>query len=634
MSRILIRLRRLFPTRDELRVHRADFLLSALSGLTGAFLFPRYHFSTLAWVALVPYFFALTRVRGRALVWATLCFGVPWYYLSLWWLNTLAVFNPFIPLGILVLPVVLTLYFLLFAFPASWALRRQPGWLSPVTVAALWSGVEYLRSLGEIAFPWNLLGYTQGHGPARVIVHLAEVGGVYIVSFFVAMMNASLAVLGHRLAERRSGESASQALVPALVAWLVPACLVFLAWTGGLGLKVNAESEYGFRSRDQAEAKLTVGVIQPNVSQLDKWALGDPATTPERWRQIETGTTFRTLNMVRALGEGRAEDGPTTAPRPELYVLPETAFLSPWFVYDTGLHDYITSVARAVDADIFFGADAREPWTVYAGRLARGFRPLGPDSEPTTFTLPRLRTDARGEPILEEPEKMAVFNSAWLVTPERGLVDRVYHKVQLVPFGETAPILGHIPGFQDYVMTVGSFQSGMEQTIFETKGVRYGTMICFESAFGHLSRGLARAGARMLTVLTNDAWYDPAYLIERGGVFGTLFRLPFLRMLASSGPDQHFHMSVFRAVETRLPVVRAANTGISAVIDPLGRVVESRPFGQQGAIVADVPVPVQKPTAYVRRGDGFARLCLAVLALTAGLEYWLRRREQRRGSGT
>lgn len=634
MSKFFRRMRRLFPGRDELRADRTALLLSALSGLTGAFLFPRFHFSTLAWIALTPYLYALTRVRGRGVVWATLCFGLPWYYLSLWWLNTLTVFNPFIPLGALVLPLVLTLYFLIFAFPASWALRRQPVWLSPLSVALLWTAVEYLRSLGEIAFPWNLLGYSQGTGPFRLIIQWAEVGSVYIVSFFVALSNAGLAVAVRRFVERPAGETPRRALLPALLIWMGPASLLFLGWICALGLDVYARREIEFRSQDQTTSTLTIAVIQPNVSQLDKWAMGDPSVPEQKRRSIEYETLHRTLGMVRTLGAARTTGTAESAGRPQLYILPETAFLTPYFVYDLGLHDYITSVAREVDADIFFGADAREPRDIYLQRLKAGFREPDPDFSPSTFTLPRLveRTDPKLGTIPAEPGEMAAFNSAWLVTPEQGLTDHVYHKVQLVPFGETAPILGHIPGFQDYVMTVGSFQAGMEQTLFETQGLRYGAMICFESAFSYLGRGLARGGARFITILTNDAWYDPAYLKERGGFFATLFRLPLLRTLAASGPDQHFQMAVFRAIETRLPVVRAANTGISAVIDGTGRVVESRPFGTQDVIVHQLSAPYQKPTAFVRRGDGFARLCLGTLFLIGGLEFHFRRRDRRRAA--
>ena len=166
-------------------------------------------------------------------------------------------------------------------------------------------------------------------------------------------------------------------------------------------------------------------------------------------------------------------------------------------------------------------------------------------------------------------------------------------------------------------MMVGSFQPGLDQTMFETSGTKYGAMICFESTFATLSRGIARQGGDFIAVITNDAWYSPDYVIAEGGFFARVFRLPLLSTLTRSGPRQHFVQSVFRAVETRLPVLRAANTGISAVIDPSGRVLDSLPFQQEGYLAGSLPPPwPHRPSLYVRYGDWFGASCLVFLTLT------------------
>jgi apolipoprotein N-acyltransferase len=108
--------------------------------------------------------------------------------------------------------------------------------------------------------------------------------------------------------------------------------------------------------------------------------------------------------------------------------------------------------------------------------------------------------------------------------------------------------------------------------------------------------------------------------------------LPWIHTLASSGPRQHFAESVFRAVETRLPVVRAANTGISAVIDSSGQIMKMLPWDQSGAFTADVPIASHPLTFYVRHGDWFAQICLAILCAGAAVRVyaWAKRRKQRK----
>src|SRR5205085_709866 len=109
-------------------------------------------------------------------------------------------FNPFIPAGVALLAFLETLVFYIgFGFVASWAMRRQPDWVWPFSVAAAWAGMEYLRSLGEIAFPWNFLGHSQGRWPTAAIVNWAEVGGVYLVSFFVVLSNGMFAATMARI---------------------------------------------------------------------------------------------------------------------------------------------------------------------------------------------------------------------------------------------------------------------------------------------------------------------------------------------------------------------------------------------------------------------------------------------------
>jgi apolipoprotein N-acyltransferase len=189
-----------------------------------------------------------------------------------------------------------------------------------------------------------------------------------------------------------------------------------------------------------------------------------------------------------------------------------------------------------------------------------------------------------------------VFVGAKLIDPEGRLTLR-YHKVRLVPFGEYVPLqpLLTLGGrfAAKLVRQVSDFTPGSEATVGEAAGRRLGVFICYEAIFPDFVRRFTDNGATLLVNVTNDGWY------------GT-----------TSAPHQHFAMTVFRAVENGRYVVRAANTGISGVIDPRGRVLARTALFEKTVLVRDVP-DAALSTFYARNGDVFAWSCLAAAAALA-----------------
>ena len=192
-------------------------------------------------------------------------------------------------------------------------------------------------------------------------------------------------------------------------------------------------------------------------------------------------------------------------------------------------------------------------------------------------------------------DELRPVNAAALVRPD-GSWGESYAKMHLVPFGEYVP-LAPLLGFVNRIArgAIGDFLPGDRAVVVRADGLSPGTGICYEMVFPELVRRFPRSGADLLANLTNDAW------------FGT-----------SSGPHQHFQMAVLRAVENRRFLVRAANTGISAVVDPRGRVLERTGLEETRVLTAEVR-PVRGRTLYTRAGDVFPILCviLAAAALAA-----------------
>jgi apolipoprotein N-acyltransferase len=150
------------------------------------------------------------------------------------------------------------------------------------------------------------------------------------------------------------------------------------------------------------------------------------------------------------------------------------------------------------------------------------------------------------------------------------------------------------------VQEVGEFTPGEDFAVGQVDGHPLAAFICYEAIFPDLVREFAARGAQLLVNITNDGWYG-----------------------RTSAPYQHFAMAKFRAVENERYLVRAANTGITAVVDAHGRVLEQTGLFERGVVVRDVPL-LTGTTFYARHGDLFAWSCLAGAAAVT-LAGWRRR---------
>jgi len=182
------------------------------------------------------------------------------------------------------------------------------------------------------------------------------------------------------------------------------------------------------------------------------------------------------------------------------------------------------------------------------------------------------------------------YNSAYLISPD-GRVCGKYDKAHLVPFGEYVPFKRWLPFIGKMVEAVGDFSAGQEGKTIKCNNYDLGLLICYEIIFPELSRAMAKNDAVLLVNITNDAWYG-----------------------RTSAPYQHFSMAVFRAIENRRSLVRAANTGISGFIDPVGRVMNSTSLFQEKIITRSIPI-INEMSAYTSFGDLFAIACLLIILI-------------------
>jgi len=185
------------------------------------------------------------------------------------------------------------------------------------------------------------------------------------------------------------------------------------------------------------------------------------------------------------------------------------------------------------------------------------------------------------------------LNSAFLLG-DQGITAK-YDKIQLVPFGEYIPLASVIGFVKQWAEFISDFAPGTSQTVFPLKGAPFGTVICYEVIFPDLFRGFAAGGARFMANITNDAWFG-----------------------RTSGPWQHLGTLPLRAVENRIAIARAANTGVSALIAADGRVAPTLPLFQRGFLTFSVPLR-SRTTLYTRFGNWLVYVCLAVSAGAAAV---------------
>ena len=188
-------------------------------------------------------------------------------------------------------------------------------------------------------------------------------------------------------------------------------------------------------------------------------------------------------------------------------------------------------------------------------------------------------------------EEEGAFNSAYLLVPgDARAVRQIYDKMHLVPFGEYVPFARFLPGVSQLARNTGSFSTGSEVALLDVGGTRLGISICFEIVFPAQVAARVRRGASVLVTMANDSWYG-----------------------ATWAPHQHLRPARFRAAENGRPVVRAAITGISALIDRRGAILATVDIDQTAVLRMPVAV-VDGMTPFTRAPLLVPLLCLALAA--------------------
>jgi apolipoprotein N-acyltransferase len=209
---------------------------------------------------------------------------------------------------------------------------------------------------------------------------------------------------------------------------------------------------------------------------------------------------------------------------------------------------------------------------------------------PIVFGSPALK---ESEPALGKNIPPQLYNSAYFLS-EHGVILGRYDKIHLVPFGEFVPFRSILFFIDKMVANIGDFERGKEAKVFQLGNHGFAVSICFEIIFPDLVRQPVKQGAGYLVNITNDAWFGK-----------------------SAASYQHMSMVAMRAVENRVPIVRAANTGISGTVDAYGRIVDATEIFEEDWLIAKIHPQSAEPGFYSTYGDIFSQMCLVLVPIFA-----------------
>jgi len=518
--------------------------LASLSGVMLGFAFPPLPLFLVAFIALVPLlsiFYKQTDVKHKYMyVYITFFF---YHTIANWWIASFQrETDPFLMLSGIAL-CFLHPFFFLVPFAVYFQIKKKIGdTIALFAFPFAFHAFEYLHSLGEASYPWLTLGYTQIKN--IYWIQFIDITGIWGASLMILIANVLFLKLFEELKKKGKRtvlkdfleKNAIKYTASILAILLLPYIYGFFAF-----------QKYDYSKLLWQNEKINIALIQPNINPWRKWD-GDPIEQIKFHQKLQD-------SIYKALGGAV-----------DLSIWSETAIPTVDLSVNWGhFYPFITNDLNEKQISLLTGFTE---YYVYPS----------PEVAPVTARPWILDTTQRYEP----------FNAALLLNPAPYEMDnpQIYRKSRLTPFGERFPYVHLIPfaqGWLRWSVGISAWGKGTKQYALimrnKNKTATIGSVICIESVYPDFVAVFVRKGANILSVITNDAWYDFTY-----------------------GPRQHYLIAAARAIETRRFIARCANSGVTGFISPLGNSISEAPQYTATAIAATIPL-IEEKTFYVRFTD-------------------------------
>ena len=486
---------------------RSDILLLTATAFALIFSFPPFLGGAIAMIALIPYIHFIGNKSNFQSFLGGYFVGLVWISGTVYWIGWATM------TGLIGTIIYVPVFLALLTMTMNWLIKRwgrRVIWFLPL----FWSSMEFIQSIGPLAFPWNQLAITQTH--LIPLIQFASVFGSSGVGFWLVLLNVSFYWLF-----RFFGKNFKTVLL---------FCFI------GLLLGIPALHGQAVLKHRHDEKMIGVSLIQGNIDPYKRWT---PAFVDSSLM------VYKRLTLSQKQFHN------------SLIIWPETA-TSCYLRYRYGYLSQVRELADSMQTPILTGS-------------------------------PDYAWDENGEAI--------VYNAALSIEPNQHTIQK-YYKQHLVPFSEQVPLVNQLPFFYSFLsalkLDVGHYAAGDSLHIFRThnhNSFSFGVAICFDSVFSTYFIDMVKKGAQFIVIITNDGWFGH-----------------------TSGPYQHARIAVIRAIESGRWIARCANTGISSVIDPCGRIQILSQFGREQTLHHQIGLQ-DGQTAYVRFGHWLS-LFITVLSLS------------------
>jgi apolipoprotein N-acyltransferase len=549
--------------KPELR-SRSAWMLGPASGFLLFLAFPPADRPYLAWAALVPLLLLVRPKVSRLTAYLSAWLGgLVFWVSSLSWIRVL---HPQAGLAWGALAIYQSVYWVLFIGLARLAHNR---FRVPLIVSApvAWVACEYIQAFALSGFPWYYLAHSQYR--VLPLIQISDLVGAWGVSLVVMLFNAWLVVVIEQILRVREG---SQPAIGRL-AWPTMGVVVILA--SSLGYGAYRLSQTSFRTGPK------VLLLQSNLKQEMKMGM-DSAEIIGIFAQL-----------VRSAYSQEAKAGV------DLVVWPETSYPLGWvFVERDAGVAALEKAARQIQAESnLLGWLERQ--NEVRTELNAWSRELGcPMLVGVTYYG------------LEKAGGYKANGAVWIDGENE--TPKAYKKMHLVPFGEYIPFLEQIPWISRLAPyddnRLPRLRAGRKPVWFDNNGLRYATAICFEDTLPHLVRRFFSEAPNghqpdVLVNISNDGWFN-----------------------GTAEHELHLAIGIYRSVENRVPLVRAANMGYTVVADGNGRILQELPKQTQSSLTGVVPLD-PRTSLYSAVGDVLPQGCLVACLLVLIASWWPRRTE-------
>jgi len=474
-------------------------------------------------------------------------------YLSMLVLNIITVYwisgwygnDIFLKLGGIATMLVHPLFFMLPVLLIYFAYKMFGKNIALILFPFIWVGFEFFHSSWQFSFPWLDLGNTETYNLNRI--QFIEITGTHGASFLICIVSAILFLAGTNLANRKWKFASSKTVV----SFLSIVILIILPNIYSKHVLDEPNIFNKYNSSADSTKIIKACIIQPNVDPFEKWK---KMTNPDSL----VDSYIKRLNDALRFN-------------PQLVVLHETStpyyFFEQYYYYNSQKFiDYVNNNGKYLLMGI--------PHIYYY---------------PDSIKAPSDSRKSKTGRIYDQ------FNSSVLIEPNKSPGEYTIHKKEkLVPFSERVPYQEYLPSFVRTWFTWGvgisSWQLGDNLDLFTMNNpalksrAKFAALICYESVFSDYVSESVKNGAEFFVIITNDGWWGK-----------------------TAGPVQHEQYAVLRAIENRKWIVRAAQTGISCFIDPLGNETDRIDLNTEGIIVGNIYAN-SEITFFSQHGDIIGRI--------------------------